>query len=43
MVAADKGNIKIVKMLIDHGAAVALRSKVRDFASCSVTIYIIIM
>ena len=29
MDAADEGYIDIVKMLIDHGAAVALRSKVR--------------
>ena len=32
MRAADKGNIDIVKMLIDRGAAATLRSKVMHVA-----------
>ena len=33
MYAADKGSINLVQMLIDHGAAIALKSKVCDFVS----------
>lgn len=43
MIAADENHTDIVKMLIDYGAAVALRSKVCHFSGSDETVIFILL